>query len=136
MASALAASLAFNIVIKKQFVKVSTALFLVLLVASFVFFQLAKAQTEITSFALFCLVGAAFGLYYPCVGTLKGRLIEDGVRAKVYSAMRVPVYLFVVGSILFFKDSSDVSKVFLSSSMLISASFAAVLAASLQSNMP
>lgn len=136
MASALAASLTFNIVIKKQLLKLSTSLIIVLLVASFVFFQLSKATTEITRFALSCLVGAAFGMYWPCMGTLKGRLIEDGVRAKVYSAMRVPVNLFVVGSILYFKDTSDISKVFLSSSMLLSASFAAVWAASLQSNMP
>jgi hypothetical protein len=136
MASALAASLTFNIVVKKQYMKVSSLLVLALVTGNLALFQLSKAKTENMSFGLFLVLGACFGLYWPAMGTLKGRLLEDGIRAKIYSIMRVPVHLFVVASILLLKDSTNFTKVFSTSSVLLSASFAAVWAASIHSEMP
>ena len=36
------------------------------------------------------------GMYWPSVGYLKGRFVEDGVRARVYGCLRIPLNVFVV----------------------------------------
>jgi len=36
------------------------------------------------------------GMYWPSVGYLKGRFVEDGVRARVYGMLRIPLNVFVV----------------------------------------
>jgi hypothetical protein len=35
-------------------------------------------------------------MYWPSVGYLKGRFVEDGVRARVYGCLRIPLNVFVV----------------------------------------
>jgi hypothetical protein len=35
-------------------------------------------------------------MYWPSVGYLKGRFVEDGVRARVYGMLRIPLNVFVV----------------------------------------
>jgi hypothetical protein len=44
----------------------------------------------------FCLFEVCCGIYYPLMSSLKGRLIDDNVRASVYGMLRVPLNVFVV----------------------------------------
>ncbi|KAI0129445.1 hypothetical protein BJ170DRAFT_560979, partial [Xylariales sp. AK1849] len=126
MASALAGALVFNIAMQKRKMRFSRLLVLVLVVSNFVFYKLSRPTTERATFWLFCLFGACIGLYWPCMGTLKGRMVEEGIRSTVYSAMRAPLYVFVVAQLLRNQDAGDVSKMFSTSSMWFTAAFAAV----------
>jgi len=44
----------------------------------------------------FCVFEACVGMYWPSVGYLKGHFIEDGMRARVYGMLRIPLNMFVV----------------------------------------
>jgi hypothetical protein len=54
------------------------------------------SKNENTTFWMFVLFEMCVGIYYPSMGYQKGRVIEDGVRAKVYGLMRIPLNIFVV----------------------------------------
>ncbi|KAI0887814.1 DUF791-domain-containing protein [Annulohypoxylon maeteangense] len=136
MASSMAAALIFNIVMQKRPFKYSRLLIGILLAANFCFVKLAGPKTEDAAFWLFCLFEACVGMYWPCTGYLKGRLVEDDVRAKVYSILRIPLNIFVVVSLAVAGDSKSFIKVFATCSMLLTASFGAVWAVSLKENMP
>ncbi|KAK3316247.1 major facilitator superfamily transporter [Apodospora peruviana] len=99
MASCLASSLAFNTVLSNA-VTQSTLLLLILGTSAFCFFLSATPASEQAAFWVFCLFEAAVGVYWPCMGTLKGNLIDDGIRAQVYGMLRVPLNVFVVVSLL------------------------------------
>ncbi|PNS15199.1 hypothetical protein CAC42_8200 [Sphaceloma murrayae] len=47
-------------------------------------------------FWAFCIVELCVGLYFPSMNFLKGTIIEDGSRGKIYSLMRLPLNAFVV----------------------------------------
>ncbi|KAI1410764.1 DUF791-domain-containing protein [Hypoxylon sp. FL1857] len=136
MASSMAAALIFNIVMQKRPFKYSRLLVGILLAANFCFVKLAGPKTEDATFWLFCLFEACVGMYWPCTGYLKGHLVEDDIRAKVYSILRIPLNIFVVVSLAIAGDSKHFTKVFSACSMLLTASFGAVWAASLKENMP
>jgi hypothetical protein len=44
----------------------------------------------------FCIFELCCGAYYPVMASLKGKLIDDGLRASVYGMLRVPLNVFVV----------------------------------------
>lgn len=44
----------------------------------------------------FCIFEMCVGIYYPSMGYQKGKVIDDGVRAKIYGVMRIPLNVFVV----------------------------------------
>ncbi|KAI1204988.1 DUF791-domain-containing protein [Annulohypoxylon truncatum] len=136
MASSMASALIFNIVMQKRPFKYSRLLIGILLAANFCFVKLAGPKTEDAAFWLFCLFEACVGMYWPCTGYLKGRLVEDDVRAKVYGILRIPLNIFVVVSLAIAGDSKSFIKVFSACSMLLTASFGAVWAVSLKENMP
>ncbi|KAI1341284.1 DUF791-domain-containing protein [Xylariaceae sp. FL0016] len=136
MATAMAAALTFNIVTQRRLVKCSRLLVGVLLVANFSFVKLAGPKTEDAAFWLSCLFEAAVGMYWPCMGYLKGRLIEDDARAKVYGIMRVPLNVFVVGALMFVGDDTSHIRVFSGCSVLLTAGFAVMWAASMKVGMP
>ncbi|KAL1837012.1 hypothetical protein VTJ49DRAFT_4397 [Mycothermus thermophilus] len=109
MASTLASSLIFNTLTRR--LPPPRLLVTILAVSAGCFCLLSSSATTTTPFSslvpashaafwLFCLFEAAVGLYWPCAGAIKGALIEDGVRAQVYGALRVPVNVFVVASLL------------------------------------
>jgi hypothetical protein len=54
------------------------------------------ADSELLIFIAFLTFEAAIGVYFPSMGSLKGRMIEDGMRGKVYGLLRLPLNLFVV----------------------------------------
>ncbi|ELR02269.1 hypothetical protein GMDG_05339 [Pseudogymnoascus destructans 20631-21] len=53
-------------------------------------------KSETLTFWCFCLFEGCIGIYYPCMGALRGRIVGDGVRAKVYGFLRIPLNFFVV----------------------------------------
>ncbi|KFY03525.1 hypothetical protein O988_01421 [Pseudogymnoascus sp. VKM F-3808] len=53
-------------------------------------------KSETLTFWCFCMFEACIGIYYPCMGALRGRIVGDGVRAKVYGFLRIPLNFFVV----------------------------------------
>ncbi|KAK3692087.1 major facilitator superfamily transporter [Podospora appendiculata] len=97
MASCLAASLAFNSLPTS---KHATLLLLILFTSAVCFLLSAAPRSEQATFWVFCLFEAAVGVYWPCMGCLKGRLIDDGVRARVYGMLRVPLNVFVVVALM------------------------------------
>ncbi|KAH9886554.1 hypothetical protein F4778DRAFT_786655 [Xylariomycetidae sp. FL2044] len=133
MASSMAAALAFNIVMQRRLVRYWRLLVGVMLLANFCFVQLAgpRVRTEDAAFWLFCLFEACVGAYWPCTGYLKGRLVPDAARARVYGVMRVPLNLFVVACLVFVAQDQpgNASRVFSACSVLLTASFGAVWAA-------
>ncbi|KAL2020423.1 hypothetical protein VTK56DRAFT_8466 [Thermocarpiscus australiensis] len=129
MAATLASSLAFNIITERRLMGHASLLVLILATSAVCFFLSANPKSEQSAFWLFCLFEAAVGMYWPCMGSLKGRFIDDGVRAQVYGALRVPLNIFVVVSLLFTGEGEAYGKVFSVCSTLLLASAGAFWAA-------
>lgn len=53
-------------------------------------------RKENLTFWSFLVFEACAGVYWPSIGLLKGKLIEDGVRARVYALLKIPLNFFVV----------------------------------------
>jgi hypothetical protein len=136
MASALAASLAFNRITEWQAVRYSTLLAAILATANFCFFFSIHPKSEQSTFWIFCLFEATVGMYWPCTGYLKGKLIDDGVRAQVYSILRIPLNLFVVVVLLYTGDGEASSSVFSLCSKLLLVSCSALAVSLLNSRAP
>lgn len=119
MASALAASLAFNIITGWQAVRYSTLLVAIVATANLCFFFSIHPKSEQWTFWTFCLFEATVGMYWPCTGYLKGKLVDDGMRAQVYSILRIPLNLFVVVVLLYTGDGEASSSVFALCSKLL-----------------
>jgi hypothetical protein len=47
-------------------------------------------------FWAFCLFEACIGVYFPVLAVSRGEVVEDGIRGKVYSMLRMPLNIFVV----------------------------------------
>lgn len=47
------------------------------------------------------------GMYWPSVGYLKGRFIEDGIRARIYGMLRIPLNIFVVVALSLIKEGPE-----------------------------
>lgn len=128
MAAVLAASLVFNVVMDRKLVRYSYLLVGILAAADGVFYALEQPRGEQLSFWLFCLFEACVGMYWPCMGYLKGQLVDDGVRAQLYGMLRVPLNVFVVVSLYFTGDGDAYAKVFAVCSRLLLAAIGAMYA--------
>lgn len=128
MASVLAASLLFNIAMDNKLLKYTYLLGGILAVADLAFYLLEQPRSEQLTFWLFCLFEACVGMYWPCMGYLKGQLIDDGVRAQLYGILRVPLNVFVVVSLYFTGDGDSYAKVFAVCSRLLLLSIGALYA--------
>lgn len=53
-------------------------------------------KNEMLIFWAFCVLEACIGAYFPSMAFVKGRVVEDGVRGKVYGILRLPLNVFVV----------------------------------------
>jgi hypothetical protein len=53
-------------------------------------------KDESITFWCFCLFEACIGIYFPSMGAQKGHIVDDGVRAKIYGILRIPLNIFVV----------------------------------------
>ncbi|GKT44178.1 molybdate-anion transporter [Colletotrichum spaethianum] len=129
-ASFMASTLLASLLYPRLLALVSTPsrlLLSVLLAANGVFFALGTGapRAEQVTFWLFCLFEACVGLYFPSMGYLKGKVVDDGVRAQVYGVLRIPLNIFVVVSLMFSSDG-QAGKVFLVCGMLLQASCGAL----------
>jgi MFS transporter, MFS domain-containing protein family, molybdate-anion transporter len=124
MTSALVGSLSFNIMMVKKRFRHIRLLSLVLLGANFVCYRLARPKNERSTFWMANMFGLLIGLYYPCIGTLKARLIEEGIRSTVFSLVRAPVYLYVIAQLLLNQGTPTMVRMFQTSSWWLMAAFA------------
>lgn len=74
----------------------SSVLMTVITTASCCFLVTILLQREELIFWAFCVLEACVGAYFPSMAYLKGRVVEDGVRGKVYGMLRLPLNVFVV----------------------------------------
>lgn len=56
-------------------------------------------QGELARFWALCVFEYCLGLYFPSMGFLKGNVIGDEHRGKIYGLMRLPLNVFVVASL-------------------------------------
>lgn len=82
----------------------SKLLMVTLTVASACFIIPVLFHNEALTFWCFCMFEICCGIYFPSVAHLKERIIEDRVRAKVYSLLRIPLNLFVVMGLVLTKE--------------------------------
>ncbi len=136
MAAMMASSLAFGTVTEKRLLRYTSLLLTIMGTATVCFFLLAQPKSEQLTFWIFCVFEATVGMYWPCMGYLKGRLIDDGIRAQVYSILRIPLNLFVVLSLLVTGDGDAYGLVFSACSTLLLASTGALWATALTKDAP
>lgn len=67
-----------------------------LIAASLCFFLPAHIREENVVLWCFCIFEVCCGIYYPSMGSLKSKLVDDSMRASVYTILRVPLNAFVV----------------------------------------
>lgn len=135
MAWALIGSLSFNLIMVRRKLRFSRLLTLILVGANFVFYRMAKAKSERNTFWVMCFYGLLLGMYFPCMATIKGRLLEEGIRSTALSFMRAPAYLFAVAMMLQ-SQSAAPSQIFTTSCMFLTAAFAGVWAVSFNKKIP
>ncbi|KAG9585474.1 major facilitator superfamily domain-containing protein, partial [Aureobasidium melanogenum] len=69
---------------------------IVLTGASICFLSSILLKSEALVFWAFCLFEVCVGAYFPSMASLKGKLIQDGSRGRIYGILRLPLNLFVI----------------------------------------
>ncbi|KAI5250213.1 DUF791-domain-containing protein [Aureobasidium subglaciale] len=69
---------------------------MVLTSASICFLSSVLLKSEALVFWAFCLIEVCVGAYFPSMASLKGKLIQDGSRGRIYGILRLPLNLFVI----------------------------------------
>ncbi|KAK6006121.1 hypothetical protein QM012_006531 [Aureobasidium pullulans] len=69
---------------------------IVLTSASICFLSSISLKSEALVFWAFCLFEMCVGAYFPSMASLKGKLIQDGSRGRIYGILRLPLNLFVI----------------------------------------
>lgn len=82
----------------------SRMLMITLAVASCCFILPVLTHDEAITFWCFCVFEVCCGIYFPSIAHLKEKIVDDGVRAKIYGIMRVPLNVFVVLGLMLTKD--------------------------------
>lgn len=82
----------------------STPLTINLTVASACFIIPVLTHSETITFWCFCIFEICCGIYFPSIAHLKEKIIDDGVRAKIYGIMRIPLNIFVVVGLMLTRD--------------------------------
>ncbi|KAK1836665.1 hypothetical protein QBC39DRAFT_271735 [Podospora conica] len=119
MAATLASSLAFGIITARKMASYVSLLLCVLGSSSICFLLSSRPASEQSAFWVFCAFEAAVGMYFPSMGYMKGRLVDDGVRAQVYGMLRVPLNVFVVVSLMLTGNGAGFEGVFFVCSSLL-----------------
>ena len=127
MASMMASSLVFNHVMAKPLLSYGQLLIGLMGASTAIFYALSTKPDEQLMFWLFCAFEACVGMYFPAAGTLKGKVIDDSIRAQVYGILRVPLNIFVVLSLVLTGDGGEYGKVFSVCSMFLLGSFIALI---------
>ncbi len=108
MGSVMLGSLMFNLLVSKyQFISHARFLTVVFATASSSLLVTVVVPSEVLTFWSFCIFEACVGIYFPCAGYLKGRIIEDGIRARVYGMLRIPLNIFVVVALSLVKEGPE-----------------------------
>jgi len=108
MGSVMLGSLAFNLLVSKyQIISPSRLLTIIFATASSSLLVTVLGKNEAMTFWSFCVFEACVGMYWPSVGYLKGRFIDDGIRARVYGMLRIPLNAFVVVALSLIKEGDD-----------------------------
>lgn len=107
MCAMMLGSLTFAICGFESYRDVARFLLTVLALASCAVLMPVLQTTEGVSFWAFVAFEMCLGLYIPTVCRLKAEIVEDGVRAKVYGLMRLPLNAFVVIALGLTKDGDD-----------------------------
>jgi MFS transporter, MFS domain-containing protein family, molybdate-anion transporter len=136
MTSALVGSLSFNILMVRRKIRFIALLSVILLSANLVCYRLSRPRTERSTFWLSNAFGFLIGLYYPCIGTLRARLVDEGIRSTVFSLMRAPIYLYVVLQLLLSSGAPTTPSIFRTSAYWFTAAFAFVWIISFHKKLP
>jgi predicted MFS family arabinose efflux permease len=62
---------------------------------------------ESVAFWCFCVFEICCGAYFPTIANLKEKIIDDGVRAKIYGIIRIPLHICVVVGLSLTTDGKD-----------------------------
>jgi hypothetical protein len=121
MGSVMLGSLSFNLLVSKyKLISHSRLLTIIFATASSSLLVTIVVKDEAMTFWSFCVFEACVGMYWPSVGYLKGRFIDDGVRARVYGMLRIPLNAFVVIALSLIKEGPEYRNlVFLSCSGML-----------------
>ncbi|TVY82671.1 Molybdate-anion transporter [Lachnellula suecica] len=87
----------------------SRMLTITLFVASTCFILPVLVHNEAVTFWCFCVFEICCGIYFPSIAQLKEKIVEDGVRAKIYGILRIPLNIFVVLGLMLTKDGKQLS---------------------------
>jgi hypothetical protein len=82
----------------------------VLALASVCFFIPGQVRDERITLWCFCIFELCCGAYYPVMASLKGKLVDDGLRASVYGMLRIPLNVFVVLALSTTKEGESSSR--------------------------
>lgn len=100
MSSMMLGSLLFNQITNAKLLSEGHLLVYVFIVAGLSFtMNIYFAENESVVFWMWCLLEGCVGMYFPCMGYLKGTTIEDGKRAATYALMRIPLNILVVAAL-------------------------------------
>ena len=108
MASVMFGSLAFNLMVSKyQLISHARLLTTIFATASMSLLVTVIVKDEAITFWSFCVFEACVGMYWPSVGYLKGKIVDDGIRARVYGMLRIPLNVFVVVALSLIREGPE-----------------------------
>ena len=97
MCAMMLGSLLFNLVKSSHDLSSASSVLMTAITTTSCCFLLAIVlRREELIFWAFCMLEACVGAYFPSMAYLKGQIVEDGVRGKVYGMLRLPLNIFVV----------------------------------------
>ncbi|CZS90269.1 hypothetical protein WAI453_004249 [Rhynchosporium graminicola] len=97
MAAMMFGSMIYNYVTSINAVITTTRLLVTILsLASLCFCLPVIIRDERVTFWCFCIFEVCCGIYFPLIAYQRGKIIDDSVRARLYSTMRIPLNVFVV----------------------------------------
>merc|ERR1711972_1152523 len=76
----------------------------------------------VASFLAFLVIEGCVGIYFPMIGTMKGAIVPEDMRATIYNLYRVPLNLIVCGALLM---QLSVHATFVTTTVLLAAAFIA-----------
>lgn len=105
MSSVMLGSLLFNLIVSKyQLISHTHLLTLTIFLAGASLALPIFLESSTLTFCSFLVFELCVGFYYPSIGYLKGLIIEDGMRARVYGMLRIPLNVFFVVALVFVKE--------------------------------
>lgn len=100
-------SLIFNALTSSRIISHSRLLTIIFATASSSLLVPIITKNPHLTFWSFCIFEGCVGMYWPSVGYLKGRFIEDGIRARIYGMLRIPLNMFVVVALSLVREGEE-----------------------------